>query len=189
MNRLIPNPNKAITPHVVANPVGADIPCKEIQSALSSIISKSFAKAQTFTTTEGITYPAVYVGDGRDYFNALGSVDNFDSISFCRVNDPQQFDEEVTRIRQQIRYNIDVFVWLDLEHHDVNGIGDYTESVIKQCREAIVRNSDLVTVNQVFTQPSNVLTGYTSDNGQQKTLSYPYSGFRMNLSYILIEPC
>lgn len=193
MSRLTPNAIKGITPHVITSPVGVDIACKIIQTAMSSVVSKSFARSvYRSTIVEGQTYtfPSVFIGNGKDYFDLLDQ-DNFDSYSFIRVNDPKEFEEDSRTIaRKRWNLDIDVIVWANLNRFDTSKTGDYTPEIIDSSIAAINQSAlTAVEVVGIFDEPERVFNNYTLNLEQTQRLYYPYSCFRINLSVIHTEDC
>lgn len=193
MSRQTPNAIKGVTPNVITSPVGVDIACKIIQTAMAAVVSKSFARS-VFRSNEieGSQYkfPSVFVGDGKDDLDLL-TEDNFDSYSFIRVNDPVNFNGDVRTIAvKQWDLDIDLIVWLDLNRADTSKTGDYTPDFIDRSIEALkLSNLKFVEILEVYTEPERVFEGYTLSLDQTQRLYYPNSCFRINLSVIHPDNC
>jgi len=193
MRRLTPNAIKGITPHVITLPVGVDIVAKILQSALSNVVSKSFARSVYRSGTideREYTFPSVFVGNGKDYFDLLDQ-DNFDSYSFVRVNDPITFEEDTrTLAKKRWALDVDVIVWFNLNRFDTSKSGDYTPEIIDSAIAEINKSGlSAVEVNQIYTEPSQVFNGYTLNIEQTQRLYYPYSCFRINLEVVHPDSC
>lgn len=192
MKRLSKKAYKNLTPYVVANPQGADVPAVALQDAMADVLDKSFGRVITRSKmSEGanIIYPAVFVGEGYDYLNLLAN-DNFDSYSFIKINDPQTFNTD-DRNEDALRvFNIDVIAWLNLARVDSSKDYDFSPEVIEASLTAI-RNADLfgVTVEGIYTTPSEVFTGYSLETSKTQHVYYPNSVFRINLEVLTEAPC
>lgn len=193
MSRLTPNAIKGVQPYVIASPVGIDIPCKIIQTAMSNVVQKSFARSvyrSALVEGQPYSFPSVFVGNGKDNLDLLIE-DNFGSYSFIRVNDPKEFEEDTRTVaKKRWELDIDVIVWLNLNRADRSKTGDYTPDFINMSIDAInASDLDAVEILAVYDEPERVFNNYTLDLDQTQRLYFPNSCFRLNLSVVHSENC
>lgn len=198
-SRQTPNINKNVTPYVVADPIGIDVPVKALQAKFASLswLTKSFARATTRSNTniDGTTqiFPVCWIAEKKDEFIMIGN-DNWQAYSFMVARgtetpiDYNPFDDN--RYQRELR----IYFWFKLNEIDETKGTELLETLKQDVLNAVVAtqtNSEFELIG-VEDDPEVIYDGFTySDDTLTQRLLYPYGALRFdfNVTYDGVEIC
>lgn len=199
MNGLSPNALRSITPYVVSDPYGIDIPSKAIQSAMSGIswIEKSFARAVIQSRKQdgaSYTFPSMFVADGKDFLDMI-ALDVWKSYSFLIARDPETPIDYNEGESNRYERRLDLIVWMNLQRVDNTRKDDFLPELIEDVKTAIrtAQNAQFelesIEILNIYDEPQRVFEGFTVDLDNYQNLYYPYRGFRIEMNTIYSDVC
>ena len=200
MSRQTPNINKNVTPYIVADPIGIDVPVKALQAQFAASLAwltKSFARStiRSNINGEGTTqiFPVCWVEEKKDEFIMIGN-DNWNAYSFMVARgtetpiDYNPFDDN------RYQRELSIYFWFKLDEIDDAKGTELLEELKQEILNAVVAtqtNSEFE-LTGIEDDPSVIYNGFTfSDETITQRLYYPNGALRFdfNVSYDGVEIC
>lgn len=184
---------------LIDKPVNLDRVIQGIQVALGEKLSwldYSFGRAVPGErVVEGsqraLTYPEVYVGEGR--YEEVGPNSHFGAHSFIQLAGPEKPIEYEKFQRNYYTAPLEVVFLFDLDKvKDRAGYTyshRFTEELKQQIRVALESMPDVDVVVAMWETAVEVFRGYTYNHLQMQTFKHPYAGLKIAFTTHYLEDC
>lgn len=187
------NPTVPIPP----NPVFIDVAIGKLQNLVGSLtwLTHSFGRSYIkVTNRNGEEYrePMVYQSSGEYY--SVEFNDNLQAMSFFEVG-TQTINGEYERNTSNF-YDVDLglIVWVNLKQIDsVKGANYYfTEQLKKDVRDKLTNGGSIgmeLNINSIEEDIDSIYSNYSFNQIDKQFFTYPYAGFKFNLTVTIEENC
>ena len=187
------NPTVPIPP----NPVFVDVAIAKLQNLLGTIpwLTHSFGRSYIKTTNrngEDFKEPWVYKSSGEYY--SIEFNDNLQAMSFFEVG-TQSINGEFERNTSNF-YDVDLglIVWVNLKKIDATKGASYyfTEELKRDVRNKLTNGGSIsmkLNINSIEEDVDSIYSNYSFDQIDKQFFSYPYAGFKLNLTITIDEEC
>lgn len=198
--RQTPNINKDVTPYVVDDPIGVDVPVKALQEQFTNDLSwltKSFARAtiRSNTNTEGTTqiFPVCWIAESKDEFTMIGN-DNWNAYSFMvsrGTETPIDYNQYGNnRYQRELR----IYFWFKLDQIDDTKGPELMETLKQEILNSVAKaqTSSEFELTGIEDDPEVIYDGFTlSDEATTQRLYYSHGALRFdfNVTYEGVETC
>jgi len=200
-SRQTPNINKNVTPYIVSDPIGIDVPVKALQAQFAASLSwltKSFARAtiRSNTNTGGTTqiFPACWVAEKKDEFAMIGN-DNWNAYSFMVASGIETAPDYNQFGGNRYERELSIYFWFNIYAIDSTKSGaelmeGFRHEILNSITE-MQTAADFELIG-VVDNPEAIYDGFTlSDETTTQRLYYPYGALRFdfNVTYDGVESC
>jgi hypothetical protein len=188
------NPTVPIPP----NPVFVDAVIGKLQLLFGSMpwLTHSFGRSYIKKTNrEGVEFsePWVYQSNGNYY--SVEFNDNLQAMSFFEVGSQTLSGEFERNITNYYDVDLSVIFWVNLKRIDSVKGADYyfTEELKKDVRNKLtneIPSGVRMVINSIDEDIDDIFSNYSfSQLNQNDYFSYPYAGFKFNITATIDEAC
>lgn len=183
---------------LIANPENLDRPIQELQIELGNKLpwlEKSFGRtwlAYRKQDDKDYLYPEAWGGEGEDPQDLLCN-DNLDAYSFFKVEDPGEYQEYASFMKNRICYTINIIFWINIERLNLIPTYRATEPLKREITETIKNfafpSHATLEIERIYEEARNVYRDYSIDMVSNQVLVYPHIGFRFECRLCYKEDC
>ena len=203
-NRLAPNAIKDADAWVNPDPRRIDVAVNYLQPLLQALPwnNLAYSRAIKFSRNQDgkeYIYPALFVGQGVDYLDAM-QLDSVEAYTFFYADDAESSTDFSTGIcTNQWEQLLKLYVWMDMEKVNINNGFD----VAPQVKDSIlsiftgfkspfrsstqwIQNMNVVSI---YEDPFKVFEGFSTQQTNQQFLYYPYRALRFDIDITFLDGC
>ena len=187
------NPSNPIPP----NPVFVDKAIAEIQTLLSTELSwltHAFGRSYDYNerrSGEWLKKPFVYVNDGQ--YQPVQFNDNLQAQCFFTVGDRTFLDYEKNQ-QNFVEIPVSIIFWANLKKiDDSKGASYYFLEELINDVQSVFNKATLIDstfiIDEVVENKDDVLEEFDFDDNDLKFWTFPYGGFRIDMTLTVLEDC
>ncbi len=188
------NPTVPIPP----NPVFVDAVIGKLQLLFGSMpwLTHSFGRSYIKKTNrEGVEFSEPWVYQSNSEYYSVEFNDNLQAMSFFEVGSQTLNGEFERNITNYYDVDLSVIFWVNLKKIDSVKGADYyfTEELKKDVRNKLtneIPSGVRMVINSIDEDIDDIFSNYSfSQLNQNDYFSYPYAGFKFNLTATIPESC
>ena len=174
--------------HIIDDAELLDAKLKEIQQKMDELdwLEKSFSRAFKGMNDDGLNYPEVYQGKGKDYCNVSPN-DKYKSFSFIYVGQPQTMDG-IQKHFFNMTAEISVIFFFNLNKIDPDIQYRFTE-LLKADVLAKLDEVAKLTVNQVFDEVLECYSEFSPETVKKEYLQKHFGALKFECTVRYSNDC
>jgi len=203
-NQLTANSIKDAGVWINPDPKRIDVLVTYLQPLLQALEwnNKAYSRAIKFSRIEGnkdYIYPALFVGEGIDYLDALQLDDNVSYTFFYTEDSERSVNPKTGKCVNEWEQVLKLYVWLDMEQVNINNgfdvapeIKDSVISIFAGLKPSFRVNGQFIqslNIEAIYEDPFKVFEGFSIQQSKHQWLYYPYKALRFDIKVVYLDTC